>query len=84
MSVKAAGGAVARNRLKRLIRESFRRCRASLPARDYVVVCKAKSDGKEKRARRSRGTRHPEQIRQAAADLNRLWEKEATRESVAG
>ena len=84
VSVKAAGGAVARNRLKRLIRESFRRCRASLPARDYVVVCKAKSDGKGKRARRGHGPRHPEQTRQAAADLNRLWEKEATREAAAG
>jgi len=34
--------AVTRNALKRVIREAFRQCRATLPARDYVVRLHAK------------------------------------------
>lgn len=63
MSVKAAGGAVRRNRLKRLARESFRRHRADLPSRDYVIACKPGA-GDPKRA-------------QAMADLVRFWQKES-------
>jgi ribonuclease P protein component len=37
VAVRAAGGAVARNRLRRIIRESFRLHRHSLPACDLVV-----------------------------------------------
>ena len=35
--------AVDRNRIKRLIRESFRQCRSELPARDIVVLVKAEA-----------------------------------------
>ena len=37
VAVRAAGGGVARNRLRRLIRESFRLHQARLPALDLVV-----------------------------------------------
>jgi ribonuclease P protein component len=37
VAVKAAGGAVARNRLRRIIRESFRLHQRALPAVDVVV-----------------------------------------------
>ena len=37
VAVRAAGGAVARNRLRRIIRESFRLHQGSLPALDLIV-----------------------------------------------
>lgn len=37
VAVRAAGGAVARNRLRRIIRESFRVHQRALPALDLVV-----------------------------------------------
>ena len=38
ISRKTASRAVDRNRIKRLIRESFRLCRAQLPCADFLVV----------------------------------------------
>jgi ribonuclease P protein component len=40
ISVRAAGGAVARNRIKRLVRESFRQRQDRLPAADIVVMAR--------------------------------------------
>jgi len=41
VGVRAIGNAVARNRLRRLIRESFRMNRPKLPALDLFVTAKA-------------------------------------------
>jgi ribonuclease P protein component len=40
VAVRAAGGAVARNRVRRVIRESFRLHQRSIPALDLVVSCR--------------------------------------------
>jgi len=41
---KACGGAVVRNRLKRLAREAFRQCEEEIPARfDYLLLISPKS-----------------------------------------
>lgn len=40
VSVRAAGGAVSRNRIKRLVRESFRHHRSRLPDADIVVMAR--------------------------------------------
>jgi ribonuclease P protein component len=41
VAVRAAGGAVARNRIRRIIRESFRLHQHELPAVDLVVSARA-------------------------------------------
>ena len=43
VSKKNVSQASARNRLKRIVRESFRHHKATLPAYDIVVICKDKS-----------------------------------------
>ncbi|HEV2228023.1 MAG TPA: ribonuclease P protein component [Steroidobacteraceae bacterium] len=43
VAVRAAGGAVARNRLRRIIRESFRLHQRTLPALDLVVSVRPKA-----------------------------------------
>jgi len=45
VAVKVAGSAVARNRLRRIIRESFRLHQRELPAVDLVVSARPASRG---------------------------------------
>ncbi len=40
VGTRALKRAVHRNRIKRMVRESFRKNRYRLPARDYVVICR--------------------------------------------
>jgi ribonuclease P protein component len=59
VGVRAIGGAVHRNRLRRLIRESFRMHRQDLPAVDVFVTARAPA--------RAAGNRD------IFASLERLW-----------
>jgi ribonuclease P protein component len=43
VAVRVAGGAVTRNRIRRIIRESFRLHRQQLPARDLIVGAKPRA-----------------------------------------
>jgi len=47
ISKQVSRRAVERNRLKRLVRESFRRVRHRLPAVDVVVMARAQAAGME-------------------------------------
>jgi len=61
VAVRAAGGAVARNRIRRIIRESFRLHQREIPAVDLVVSARAAA------AAASRRELH--------ASLAALWQK---------
>ena len=71
ISKRVSKRAVERNRIKRLVRESFRRVRHRLPAVDLMVMAREQAAG----------VPGPELLR----DLDGLWEKlMATRADVAG
>jgi ribonuclease P protein component len=53
VAVRAAGGAVARNRIRRLIRESFRLHQRELPPLDLVVGVRPRAAAESPRALRA-------------------------------
>jgi ribonuclease P protein component len=61
VAVRAAGGGVARNRIRRIVRESFRLHQHELPSVDLIVSARARA----KEAERS----------QLHASLAELWKK---------
>jgi ribonuclease P protein component len=61
ISARAVPRALARNRIKRLARESFRACRAQLPAADLVLQARAGAGAAERAELRSM--------------LDRLWRR---------
>lgn len=61
ISKQVSKRAVERNRIKRLVRESFRRARHGLPAVDLVVMARAQAAGRD-------GS-------YLLAQMNELWEK---------
>jgi ribonuclease P protein component len=50
VSTKNAGNSVSRNRIRRLIRESFRMHRLELPALDFLVTARPAAASAENRA----------------------------------
>jgi ribonuclease P protein component len=60
VGAKAVGNSVARNRVKRLVRDWFRLCRAELPPLDLVVG-----------ARNAAASAHNAQLRESLAYLRR-------------
>lgn len=68
ISKRVSKRAVERNRIKRLVRESFRRIRAQLPAVDLLVMAREQANGLP----------GPELL----AEIDRLWKKLISQPSV--
>lgn len=60
VGAKAVGNAVARNRVKRVVRDWFRRCKAELPPLDLIVG-----------ARNGAASAHNAQLRESLTTLRR-------------
>jgi len=69
VSKRVSKRAVERNRIRRQIRESFRLCRAELPACDVLVIARASAAGQDNAILRT--------------DLNALWRKLAKLKAAA-
>lgn len=67
MSRKVSKSAVKRNRIKRLVRETFRRRRAGLPALDIVVMARPGAAGADNRAITESLERHFDRIERTCA-----------------
>jgi ribonuclease P protein component len=68
VSKRTARHATRRNRLKRIIRESFRQADPALPAIDIVVISKASADATPADALRASLDRHWRRIARRCAD----------------
>jgi ribonuclease P protein component len=62
VGAKAVGNAVARNRVKRVVRDWFRCCKADLPALDLIVG-----------ARNGAASAHNAQLRESLSSLRRKF-----------
>jgi ribonuclease P protein component len=71
ISVRSAGGAVARNRVKRIVRESFRLNQQSLPAVDLVVMGRPGIGGCENADLRESLEKHWQRIRRRCEKSSR-------------
>ncbi|MCH7510338.1 MAG: ribonuclease P protein component [Proteobacteria bacterium] len=67
ISMKIAGNAVRRNRLKRTVRESFRQAGDTLPAIDFVVMARAGAASADRSKLRHSLDRHWQKVSKKCA-----------------
>lgn len=67
ISMKIAGNAVRRNRLKRAVRESFRQAGDTLPAIDFVVMARAGAASADRSKLRHSLDRHWQKVSKKCA-----------------
>lgn len=67
ISMKIAGNAVRRNRLKRTVRESFRQTGDALPAIDFVVLARAGAASADRSKLRHSLDRHWQKVSKKCA-----------------
>lgn len=71
ISVRSAGGAAARNRVKRIVRESFRLNQHSLPAVDLVVMGRPGIGGRDNADIRDSLDKHWRRIKRRCEESSR-------------
>jgi len=71
VAIRTAGNAVARNRVRRIVKESFRRAQHELPAVDIVVAARAAVKGAPGRALHASLDHHWKQVASRCASSSR-------------